>query len=682
MFALLGAILGAQTPRPQPRILSAINNLRRLTLPGSLRPQARAEFDAGAMPASTRLQGISLHFNLSEAQQADLSSLLTAQQNPASPRYHQWLTPDQFAARFGMASADLAKVESWLQQQGFTIDSVARSRTRLRFSGTAAQVEIAFAAPMHYFRIAGVRHFAPAAALSLPAAIEPTVLAVGNLDDFRPQPRLIPRSRLAPIPHFTSSQTGDVFLAPGDIATAYDLLPLYAAGDNGAGQAIAVTGQSAIALSDIEHFQEAAGLPVKDPSLILVPNSGPATVYSSDEVESDLDLEWAGAIAPGASLDFIYVGSDQNLSAFDAVSFAVNQDLAPIITTSYGLCEAAQSAQIASFESTLEQAATQGQTVIAASSDDGSTDCSGVSGMTSAQQEAPAVDFPASSPYVTGIGGTEIPRADLVTGTGYWQASSGSDVISSARQYLPETAWNDDSSAAGLSASGGGASTVFAKPAWQTGVSGIPPDGLRDVPDLALYASSTSPGYLLCTSDTSAWGKGQQSSCTSGFRDSATGNLTVAGGTSFGAPIFAGMVAILNQEAGYTTGQGTINPELYSLAATSSTYAAAFHDVTSGNNNCTAGPSYCSSTAGFSAGAGYDQVTGLGSVDLHQLALAWPANTGVALVPTTTAVAASSATPNVNSSVTFTITVSSSSGGSAPTGTVKLSRDGAALAPL
>jgi subtilase family serine protease len=682
---LMTAALLAQAPPSRSRLMAAISNARRLSMPGSLRPQARAQFDRGAMPAATRLQGISMVFNLSAEQQADLSALLAAQQNPASPLYHQWLTPAQYGARFGMSAADLAKVESWLQQQGFTIDAVAPSR--IRFSGTVAQVESAFAAPMHYYQINGVRHFAPATALSLPAALAPTVAAIGNLDDFRPHARAVLSQRPRPNPHFTSGLTGNVFFSPADIATAYHINPQYAAGHDGAGQTIAVIGQSAVALSDIENFQNAAGLTVKDPSLVLVPNTGAATVFTSDEAESDLDLEWSGAIAPGAKIEFVYVGSSQNSGALDALTYAVEQDLAPIISSSYGDCEAIEGpAAMNAFDLTLQQAASQGQTVISSAGDLGSTDCSGIAGLTTTQQEALAVDYPASSAYVTGVGGTEITAANAAVGT-YWQASSnGQDVHSSARSYIPEVAWNDDS-ANGINAGGGGASTFYStKPSWQTGVPGIPADGKRDVPDLALYASPSLPGFLYCSSDTTVWNTnaGQAASCDSGFRDGATNDFTVAGGTSADAPVFAGMVAIINQAAGYTAGQGLINPTLYSLAANGATYASAFHDITGGNNDCTAGSSVCGSTAGFSAGTGYDQVTGLGSVDLANLVTAWPPNTGPtsSLIASTTAVAASSATPAVNATVSFTVTVSSDTGSSIPTGTVSLYLDNAAAVPV
>jgi subtilase family serine protease len=686
---------GAQSLAP--RIAGEITNAELSTLKGSLNPLAQAQFDAGRVPADTRLNGVSILFNRTAAQQADLDALIAAQQNPASPLYHQWLTPDAFAARFGVAQSDLDKVQSWLQQQGFSIDSVARSKNIIRFSGTVSQVEQAFSTQMHYYTINGVRHFAPSTALSVPAAIAPTVLSIRNLDDLRPRSHAIFRKTARPRPAFTGGTNGlfagAVLFAPGDIKTVYDINPVYQGGYNGSGQSITVVGQSAIQLTDIANFQSAAGLTANPPSLDLVPDSGTSTVYADgDEAESDIDIEWSGAIASGANINFVYTGSNPNYGAFDSIIYAIDNKIGTIISSSYGECETELGGQ--TLETYFQQAASQGQTVMSASGDDGSTDCFIGANSTSppnptlAQQEALAVDYPASSAYVTGMGGTEISStADggdyLIPGDGYWETAGANDVIDSALKYIPEVAWNDDLANCGypdcLSASGGGASALFAKPSWQTGVPGIPSDGKRDVPDLALYASPNYPGYLFCSSDQTAWNTSQQpiqeSSCTSGFEDSATGNLTIAGGTSFAAPSFAGMLALINQKAGYTTGQGLINPTLYTLAANSATYASAFHDITTGNNDCLAGSADCSSDAGFSAGVGYDQVTGLGSIDVNNLANAWPASTGTSptLIATTTTITASNSAPLVNVSDNFTISVTAASG--TPTGTVSLTVD-------
>jgi len=686
--ALLVSIANAQSALP--RISSEINSAEQVTLKNSQHPMAQAQFDAGRMPADTRFNGISMIFSRSPQQEADLQALLLAQQNPASPLYHQWLTPEQFAARFGMADADLAKAQSWLEQQGFSIDRLARSKNAIYFSGTSGQVERAFSTEMHFYKINGTEHFAPSTALSVPAAMAPTILGIRNLDNFRPRAQVVLRKDARVKPSFTSSQSGSVFFAPGDIATVYDITPLYHASVTGTGQSITLVGQSAIQVADIEAFQNAAGLTVKDPVLYLVPNTGNSTVQATgDEAESDLDLEWSGAIAPGATINFVYTGNGSNSGgAFSSIIYAIDNQIGTIISSSYGDCETDLGSQ--TFESSLEQGTAQGQTIVAAAGDDGSTDCYNISDLSQAQQQALAVDYPASSPYVTGMGGTEISNANSAydtQGTAYWAAEGGSDVITSALLYIPEMAWNDDSASCGqvdcLSSGGGGASALFAQPSWQKNatVPGIPTGGMRDVPDLALYASPNVPGYLLCSSDSSAWANGQSGSCAVGFRDANDVDLTLAGGTSFDGPIFSGILALINQKQQYTAGQGLILPTLYTLASDTATYGAAFHDIQTGNNYCSAGSPYCAgsdgSTFGFAAGAGYDQVTGLGSVDAANLAAAWPANSSVStLIDTTATITASNSSPNVNASDTFTVTVTAASGAVVPTGTVNLTVDG------
>jgi len=691
--AWAAAWAGAQAPV---RIAAEINSAEHTTLKNSLHPMAQAQFDAGRLAAETRLGGITLTFNRTAAQEADLQALMAAQQNPVSAHYHQWLTPEQFAARFGMADADLAKVESWLEQQGFSIDRVARSKNAIHFSGTARQVERAFATEMHIYKINGTQHFAPSTALSVPAALAPAVLSVTNLDDFRPRAHVILSKDSRAKPRFTSSQSGNVYFAPGDIATVYDVKPLYNASVTGTGQSITLVGQSAIQVSDIEAFQSAAGLTVKDPAQFLVPDSGTATIngvnpqQGGDEAESDIDLEWSGALAPGATINFVYTGNNPNYGAFDALQYAIDEKIGTILSSSYGECEAALSGGTmgsgapieTTLEAALEQATTQGQTVMAAAGDEGSTDCYG-NGLSTTVAQSAAVDYPASSAYVTGMGGTEISSANAAydeSDTAYWAAQSSSDVISSALQYIPEVAWNDDAYEGDLSAGGGGTSALFQKPSWQTGVAGLSSSvTMREVPDLALYASLSFPGFLYCSSDTSAWQGQQQSSCTAGFRDSGSGLLTVAGGTSFDGPIFSGILALINQKQGYSSGQGLINPMLYTLAADSSVYGSAFHDITSGNNYCDAGSPYCpgnGGSLGFAATAGYDQVTGLGSVDAANLAAAWPASGGPSTaIDTTTTISASSSAPNVGVSDTFTITVAPATGTVTPTGTITLTVD-------
>jgi subtilase family serine protease len=673
------------------RITVEIDNGTRSPILGTRPPMARSANDIGRMPPQTQIRGMSIVFSRTAAQEPNLQALIAAQQNPASPLYHQWLTPDEFAARFGVSDSDISKVQSWLQEQGFSIDGVGRSRNRITFSGTASQVKAAFGAELHYYNVNGETHYAPSADLSVPAALASVVQNVSNLSTFRPKPRFRkPRS------NFTSGQSGHTFLTPKDVATVYDIdnpeiNSAFGSGFTGAGQSIAVVGQTSVALSDVENFQSAAGLTLKDPTLVLVPGSGKVVEFAGDESESDLDLEYSGGIATGASIYFVYVGDNLNFSVFDAIVYAIDNDVAPIISDSYGICEPGLSpGEYATLNGTFAQGAAQGQTLVVPAGDSGSTDCSGVSGLTSAQQEALSVDFPASSQYVTAMGGTEFPAADVCNvncsspPSAFWNFINGTDVISSALSYIPEQVWNDDFGPSGgnpgvLSSTGGGISVLTARPPWQAGVPGISAIGgsMRLVPDISLAASPNNAGFLYCSSDPTT---GITGSCSNGFRDVNTVNLTVAGGTSFDVPIFAGLVAIINEKEN-STGQGLVSSTLYSLASNPTTYAAAFHDIASGNNNCSAAGSTLCSGSGltkYSAGTGYDLASGLGSIDFHKLLSAWPAGTGSTSTASRTTLSAASASPAIGADDNITITVASGSGSvtTTPTGTLKILVDG------
>jgi len=669
-FSLFAISSAAQ--QPVARITAVVDDTQRTTVSGTHPVMARIEDDAGRLPPGNQLHGVGIAFSRTPAQEADLQALLTAQQDPTSTLYHKWLTPDEFGARFGLADADIAKVQSWLEQHGLTVESVSRSKNRISFSGTVAQVEAAFGTEMHYYHVNGETHFAPSRDVSVPRALSPVVLTVANLSTFRPKPHIrFPGPTSALSPDFTSSQSGNHFLTPKDVATIYDINPAYKAGYNGTGQSIAVVGQSDIVMTDIENFQTAAGFTVKDPVKVLASSTNPG-IRSGDEVESDLDLEYTSTIANGATIYFVF----SSAGVFDALTYVVNNKSAPIISVSYGLCETGLTqTDYTSLNGILAQAAAQGQSVIVASGDSGSTDCYRDTSLTPAQQQALAVDFPASSQYVTAMGGTEFPAADVASSnTTYWQAASGSDLVSSALSYIPEQVWNDDSSL-GLSSGGGGVSTLTSKPSWQTGVPGIPSGTLRFVPDISLSSSPNNAGYLFCSSDTATKVKG---SCTNGFRDSSNVTLTVAGGTSFAAPIFAGMLAVINDKLN-STGQGVINSTLYTLAANSATYASAFHDITSGGNQCTAGSTICSSagTSQYPATTGYDEASGLGSVDLFNLMTAWPGSSS-SLAPSKTTLSAATTTPAPGASDAITITVASGSTSSTatPTGTLSVAVDG------
>jgi len=685
LLAVLGLANGnyafGQTVRP--RITQEIIGSSRATLVGTHPQAARSEHDTGQVPTDKQLS-LSMVMSRTEKQEEELQNLLTAQQNPASSQYHQWLSPGEFATRFGVADSDIEKIESWLQQQGFTVTGTAQSKNRITFSGTVGQVESAFGIQLHYYKVDSKTEFAPTSDISIPSALSSVVQTVSNLSSFRPKPhvRFKQNQRATSVsPNFTSSQSGNHYLTPNDVATIYDINPVYNSGYKGSGQSIAVVGQSAVHLSDIEHFQSAAGFTTKDPTLVLMPNSGSSTYYTGgDEAESDLDLEYTSTIAPAAQIYFVYTGSSQNYGVFDALGYAIDTKLAPIISVSYGSCETALgSADYATYNAMLAQAAAQGQSVIVASGDSGSTDCYEQTSLTTSQRQTLVVDFPASSQYVTGMGGTEFSSTDVSSSnTTYWSSSSGSDLISSAKSYIPEQVWNDDSSSSGISSGGGGVSSFTSRPSWQAGVTGIPSGSYRLVPDISLASSPENAGYLFCSSDSDA--TGVSGSCSNGFRDSTSTYLTVAGGTSFASPIFSGMLALINQKLN-SSGQGVINSILYQLASTSSTYASAFHDITSGSNACTAGSSYCSgsATSQYAATTGYDQATGLGSIDFNNLFSVWPTSSSASSkASTTTSLAAATASPSSGASDVVTITVSSASSTvtSTPTGTVSIVVDG------
>lgn len=628
------------------RITGPIDSSQMVTLKGNVHGLAQPQFDLGRSDGSMVIHGVTLAFRPSAAQQKDLDNLLAQQQDRSSPNYHKWLTPAQFADRFGMSRNDVARVVTWLESQGFTVVSIANSHNQISFDGTVAQVESAFGTEIHNYLVDSEIHFANATNPSVPAALAGLVLAVGHLHDFRPKARIRAQS------HFTSATSGNHFLSPGDFATIYDLQPLYSAGIDGTGQTIAIAGQTAIYTSDIDNFRNAAGLTTKEPTQVLVPNSGTSAVSTSDLLEADLDLEWSNGVAKNAAVVYVYVGNSTSYSVWDSLHYAVQNKSAPVISISYGFCEALLPAGFPqTVQGWAQQANSQGQTIVSASGDAGAADCDGA---VPSATKGLAVDVPAAIPEVTGMGGNEFfGDAASTSTTTYWNATGASDDISSAISYIPEEGWNDTVAKGSLSASGGGASIFFAKPAWQAGT-GVPQDGQRDVPDLALSASPDHDGYLICSQNDGAGNP----SCTQGFRDSSTqGYLDVVGGTSAAAPTFAGIVALLNQYLG-ASGLGNINPNLYSLAASS---AGAFHDVTTGDNivPCTGGTTDCPTGTvhfGFTAGVGYDQVTGLGSVDSFALAKAW----GASRTATATVISTTSTTVTEGTSVTFTATVTPS----------------------
>jgi subtilase family serine protease len=652
------------------RITGPIDSSQMVALTGNVHGFGQPRSDLGRTDGSRVLYGVTLAFRPSAAQQAALDNLLAQQQDRSSPNYHKWLTPAEFADRFGMTRNDVNRVVAWLEAQGFTVTSIANSRNQISFDGTVAQVETVFRIEMHNYLVDGEVHLANANNPSVPAALAGLVLSVGHLHNFSPKPRAQFRTRslTGAQPHFTTpfvTSFGDHFLTPGDFATIYNLPGL-----DGTNQTIAVVGQSTVSANDLSNFRVAAGLAAKAPQYILYPSTSTPTRCPGDEGESDLDLEWSGGVAANANIIFVYAGlgagdtCDARFnSVWNALQQTVDNNYAPIISTSYGACEQVLEQEEPGFPQEIQgwaqQANAQGQTIMAASGDSGAADCDATNSPSATG--GLAVDVPASIPEVTGMGGTEFDgdaEATITNGnannTTYWKGTTGgTSTLSSALSYIPEMGWNDTVQNDGLLASGGGASTVFAKPTWQTGT-GVPKDGARDVPDLALNASLYHDPYLICSED------GQADPCTNGFV-SASGQISVVGGTSCAAPTFSAIVALLNQSLG-SSGLGNINPTLYSLVVSNPT---AFHDLTIGNNivPCEVDTPDCPSGTtqiGFSAGVGYDQVTGLGSVNASTLFTAWAGSRTASSITITSPPTGTNVT--VGTSVSFKVAVTPASG--------------------
>ncbi|SNS76896.1 Ig-like domain (group 3) [Granulicella rosea] len=656
----------------QPRINTAVNDQARVSLADTVAPRAKAATDLGAAPANQVLSSVTLRFSMTAAQSAALDQLLADQQNPSSPRYRQWLTPEQFAAQFGLAASDLAQVKTWLASKGLTITSTARSGTFVTVSGSVAQINAAFGTQLHSLSLKGETHFGNLSEPTLPAAIAGVVGGITGLNDFKLKSRArIQHPAADPAkPLFTSSISGSHFIAPGDFYTIYDVNPLLNSSINGKGITIAVMGQTDISLTDAAAFRSASGLTANAPTVKLY-GTDPGT--SSDDIdEAMLDVEWSGAVAPAASI--LFVNSTDVIGI--SMTQAIDNALAPIITVSYGDCEANWgSSYLNIYNQLFKQANVQGQTIVGPAGDSGATDCdydatTAVNGL--------AVDFPASSPYVTGLGGTMFNEGSATGATSYWSGTNGT-TGGSATGYIPEAVWNETAADTVLlgytstfAAGGGGASAFFTKPAYQVGT-GVPSDSSRDVPDVSLNAAASHDGYLFCS----------QGLCTNGFRNAA-GNLDVVGGTSVATPSFAALLALVEQKT--ATKIANANPYIYALA-NSTYYGNVFHDVTVGNNSnpCTAGTVNCpgGGSIGYNATAGYDLATGWGSVDATNLVNYWSqivpigtSTTGANLSTVTLTESAFNVVAGV--AISLNATVAAASSGTTPTGTVQFLVDNVA----
>jgi hypothetical protein len=666
LFALLFAAnaVQAQTPVPS-RILSAVKNEERTPVVNSTSPLVQASVDNGRVASGQSLGRMLLMLSPSADQEQQAADLIAAQHDSSSPSFHKWLTPAQYGQQFGVAAQDAAAVQQWLQTQGLTVHQTSQSRRFIVFSGTAGQVEQAFSTEMHNYSYKNNKFIANSSNVQIPTALSPVVRGVVRLHSDPKMPNLKIGQKIS-----VNKKTGKIegqygqhFMGPADFAEIYNLKPLYAAGIDGTGETIAIVTRSSLAdpyynidgIQDIRDFRNVMSLPANDPQMII--NGDDPQVQSYDDtIEALLDVTWAGAVAPGAHI--IAVASQSNFADGVDISAAyiVDNNLAPIMSTSFGSCEQTMGTVGTAFYNALwQQAAAQGITSFVSAGDNGGAGCDSQSSGQFASQGL-AVNGIASTPYNVAVGGTQFN--DVGKDEQYWTVNADPTTLQSALSYIPEIVWNESSNdpfSTSLWAGSGGVSTIYAKPNWQT-ATGVPNDGKRDLPDISLAAAGHT-GYALCF----------EGSCS----DPQYLGIFPVGGTSASSPSAAGIMALVLQQQGGKP-QGLANYVFYKLAAT----AGIYHDIITGDNKVP--DTNGQFTVGYSAGPGYDLATGLGSFDGNALVTKWANAAATAGSATTLALGSGQATTVVHGTpITFKAQVACTGGGcTAPTGAVALQSTG------
>ena len=785
---LAGTSVLAQAPTSKALIVDKVDENQLVTLKGNTPPAARAKNDLGRVSGNMPMTDLILVLRRSPEMQAAFDTFVASQYDATSSNYHQWLTPAQIGEKFGPAPSDIATVSAWLSNHGLSVGEVSKDRMSIRFSGTAHQVETAFHTQIHNLTVKGETHIANMSDPQIPMALDEVVVGPKSLHNFMPRP-LHQRGGSAELNQQTGKwervqnaaaksaglkaqpdlgfgcgsgcQLEDV--APYDFATIYNVLPLWNASIDGSGQTIAIVGTSDVNLTDVANFKSTFGLPAGvAPITKLAHGSDPGRCTSQaspsaannyctldDQIENSLDVEWSGAVAPGAQIELVVSGalSQSDDTVYDSASYAIDNVPAKILNVSYGLCELGLGTSgNQKWHDLWQTASAAGIAVFAASGDAGSPACDqgGDSGGTPyAAQFGVEVSGIASTAFDTAVGGTDLNWGS--TASPYWNASNSGTNGSSAKGYMPEVPWNDSCTnpvllpilqniAKQLSVTqptdaesacnfvnqnyvafrqltgndisflidtvgaGGGESNCttsdgqtptsctggYSTPSWQAGVTGLPTDGKRYVPDVSFFAGNGLLGsaYLICVSD---WSSPSPCVTRSDTSEPSAGEI---GGTSASSPAMAGVMALINQKTG--SAQGSPNSQLYQLAA-KQTYSSCksdtlslanscyFNDVVtgtiampcaSGSPNCTV--SHSGDTvgilSGYGTGVGFDRATGLGTLNVANVVNGWTSAVGTA-----TATVAVSANPtsftNINGT-TVTVTVTGSSG--TPTGTVSL----------
>jgi subtilase family serine protease len=707
----------AQSSPSRPQISQRIDETSRITLAGNTRPEVHIARDLGPVSDDLQMSHMYLQMKMSPEQEKDLDALVTHLHDPSAAEYHKWLSLAEIEEHFGPAQDDLNIVSHWLESHGFTVNVVYRANGVIDFSGPASAIREAFRTEIHNLDVKGVHHIANIRDPQIPAALASAVHGVISMNDFRPHTNVVSRKTA-----FTTG-TGFQLLVPGDLATIYNINPVYRAGISGKGQTVVVLEDSDVLPEDWNTFRENFGLNAKFPSGTLtqvhpqpvgLANGGSCPdpgLTDFDFGEASLDTQWSSAAAPGATIMVASCAdSNTNVGHYIAMQNILTTPTPPpgIISISLGEGEDQAGASFNAYINRLYALAVlRGVSVYVAAGDTGADTADGfapaaVSGIN--------VSGLATTPYNVAVGGTDFEDTLLNEVSTYWNTTNG-PFFESARSYIPEIPWNDScasqllstfegysttygangfcnstlgedflevvaggggpsSCAFGAPVISGGAPSIFnnayavvggtckgyPKPAYQYLAAGIPHDGVRDIPDITMFASNGFYGhyYVFCV-------EASEGVCPAGQPQNWPG----AGGTSFGTPIMAGIQALVNESAG--TYQGDPNYVYYTLNAVQHAFLpqsacnaslgnkisplCVYHDVTVGdtdvnclpltdpNTGAPIGTFNCYLPSGkngvlsvvnnkyepaYVARPGYDFASGLGSVNVSNLIKSWP----------------------------------------------------------
>jgi len=685
----------------QAQVKGPIDETQRVTLAGNTRPEADAKNDLGQVDDSLPMEHMQLLLKRTAKLQQELDAYTESLSEKSSPNYHKWLTPDEFGARFGVAQQDIDAVTGWLTLHDFKVNSVYTNRMTIDFSGTAGEVREAFSTEIHSYDVNGVKHVANNRDPRIPAALAPVVTGIVSLHDFRPRPMNKPRAKYT----FSSGGYENYAVTPADLATIYNLNPLFTAGYRGKGQTIVVIEDTNVySTADWTTFRKTFGLSTYTAGSFVqvhpAPKTGanncanPGVNIDGDDIEAILDAEYASAAAPAARIEL--AACDNTVTTWggqialqNLLNSATTASPAPaLVSISYGDCESDNGAAgNKSMSELFQQAVNEGVSVFVAAGDEGAAACDVDDPPPgNAATHGIAVSGFSSTPYNVAVGGTDFADSYLNDNSTYWSATNTA-AYGSAKSYIPEIPWNDSCASVLLSkslgyavpygeegfcntslanqdgllnswaGSGGpsncatGVPTIndvtsgtckgWTKPAWQS-VLGNPKDGVRDIPDVSLFAANGVWGHYFpyCFSDPNNGG----APCAG-----APDNWEGAGGTSFSSPIMAGIQALVNEKTAKrwgnpntiyykiardeygTTGSAACNSSLGKTVGAS----CVFRDVTlgdidlncTGTHNCyldgvTAGVLSTSKTAyapAYKAKTGWDFATGIGTVNAYKL---------------------------------------------------------------